>query len=163
MSQEVYAYNGFGIDLGTLEPKFSNDTKENQACQNIFDSFIDDPDDVFGDNDLYWCLDDTDANDVTIDTHPDSETYDFLMLIENAYVVGEEPVKMYTEDEAKKHLAKAFNRLFDQWCKACSKDNKLRKLVANKQQIEAIKQAVDQEIIKNADYDYNAGPWYNIA
>lgn len=160
MSQEVYSYNGYGVDLGDLKfkPKFSKNEKIQKDCQTIFDKFLDD-DDTFYDNDLDFCFDKTDYNDVTITRHPNSEAYDFLLIIENACVVGTN-VKTYTTEEAKKHLAKAFNYLFDQWNKAYAEETKIS-APANTEQAKAIKQAVDQIIIKNADYD--DGTWYEIA
>lgn len=49
MSKEVYDYRGYGIDLGTINPKFSSDVEMQKQCSKIFDEFIDDPEDIFED------------------------------------------------------------------------------------------------------------------
>lgn len=156
MSQEVYNYQGYGIDLGTINPKFSSDVEMQKQCDKIFNEFIDDPEDIF--EDVFY----NDFDDVTIDRHPDSETYDFLMIIENAYVVGAKPIKIYTEDEAKQHLAKAFNYIFDKWNRAYTSDHQMQKPFVNQEEADIIKKTVDHEIVNKANYDYLAGPWYNI-
>lgn len=159
MSQDVYCYYGYGVDLGDLEfkPKFSKNKKVQKDCQTIFDKFLDD-DDTFYNNDLDWSFEGTDCDDVTLTFHPNSEAYNFLLIIENEYVVGPN-VKTYTVKEAKEHLTKAFNYLFDNWNEAYAKENKTS-APANTEQAKTIKQAVDQTIIKNANYD--VGKWYEI-
>lgn len=156
MSQEVYNYQGYGIDLGTINHKFSSDVEMQKQCDKIFNKFIDDPEDIF--EDVFY----TDFDDITIDRHPDSESYVFLMIIENAYVVGAKPIKIYTEDEAKWHLANAFNYIFDKWNKNYTSDHQMQKPFVNQEEADIIKKAIDHEIVDKANYDYYAGPWYNI-
>ena len=166
MSQEVYDYRGYGIDLGTINPKFSSNVKMQKQCDKIFREFIDDPEDIFEDifyNDyLNYRLNYTDFDDITIDRHLDSEAYNFLMIIENAYVVGDEPIKIYTKGEAKKHLANAFNYIFDKWNQDYTSDHQMQKPFVNQEEAAIIKKAIDREIVDKADYDYAAGPWYSI-
>ena len=140
MSQELYCYYGYGVDLGDLDfkPKFSKNKKVQKDCQTIFDKFLND------DDTLTW--------------HPISEAYDFLLIIENACIVGTN-VKTYTVKEAKEHLTKAFNYLFDKWNEAYAIEDKTS-APANTEQAKTIKQAVDQAIIKNAQHD--VGTWYEI-
>ena len=159
MSQYVYCYYGYGVDLGDLEfkPKFSKNKKVQKDCQTIFDKFLND-DDTLYDNDLDCSFEGTDYDDITLTWHPNSEAYNFLLIIENEYVVGPN-VKTYTVKEAKEHLTKAFNYLFDNWNEAYAKENKTP-APANTEQAKTIKQAVDQTIIKNANYD--VGKWYEI-
>lgn len=166
MSQEVYNYQGYGIDLGTINPKFSSNVEIQRQCNKIFNEFINDPEDIFEDtfyhDYLNYNVNYTDFDDITIDRHPDSETYDFLMIIENAYVVGEKPIKIYTEDEAKHHLANAFNYIFDKWNRDYTSDHQMQKPFVNQEEADIIKKTIDHEIVNKANYDYYAGPWYNI-
>ena len=80
MSQYVYCYYGYGVDLGDLDfkPKFSNNKKVQKDCQTIFDKFLDD-DDTLYDNDLDCSFEGTDYDDVTLTWHPNSEAYNFLV------------------------------------------------------------------------------------
>lgn len=94
-----------------------------------------------------------DFDDVTIDRHPESETYDFLMIIENAYVVGAKPIKIYTEDEAKRHLANAFNYIFDKWNKDYTSDHQMQKPFVNQEEADIIKKTIDHEIVNKANYE----------
>lgn len=167
--QEIYHYKGFGVDLGQLKPKFSSNSKIQQEYQSIFDKFLDDDrmfydtelDEPFNDDDSYdnamdFHLPSKELGDVDITMNPDSLTYRYLLVIENTYIVGSKRIKTYTEDGAKKHLAKVFNKLFNMWKES---DNEIKKSI-NQKQTKLIKQAVDQAIMDQADYDFNIGPWY---
>lgn len=156
MVQTVATYEGYGVDLGALKPKFSENKEKQKSCQDIYDDMVIGSVDLF-DDELLNCLNDVANGNVDIYTCGDSDTFYLLLIIENQYNVLSSDVasvSVFTKRQANEMLVDAFKAAFNRW-------NKLTKQ-ANAKQTDLIENAVTKEIIKNANYDTINGPWYDI-
>ena len=149
MSMTNINYNGYGIDLGQQKIIFhSQYQKDNIKAYAIWKSFINNEGHFSWDEIL-----DKINIDTSIITPCNTDSFDLLLLIENAYVVGETTPKTYTTQKAKEQLKKDFATFFDTWCKYNNFDNQTYN--------DLIKKSVDEMIQDHANYDYIQGPWYD--